>query len=125
MHEYCQDGMTYMRSYGKPDVFLTMTCNPKWPEIQAELLEGQTPQVRHNLLARVFHLMLRQLIDVISKGTIFGEINRCMYTIEWQKRGLPHAHILIWFKNKLTLNIIDSVISAEIPDPAVDRSYLM
>ena len=120
MHEYCQDGMTYMQSHGKPDVFMTMTCNPKWPEIQTELLEGQTPQDRHDLLARVFHLKLRKLIYVITKGNIFGEINCWMYTIEWQKQGLPHAHILIWFKNKLTPNRIDSVISAEIPDPAVD-----
>jgi hypothetical protein len=25
-----------------PHVFLTMTCNPKWPEIVSQLLDGQT-----------------------------------------------------------------------------------
>jgi len=42
-----------------------------------------------------------------------------MYTIEFQKRGLPHAHILIWLgsANKLkTRNDIDKIISAELPD---------
>ena len=41
-------------------------------------------------------------------------------SIERQKRGLPHAHILIWLKNKITPDQIDSVISAELPDPEKD-----
>lgn len=44
-----------------------------------------------------------------------------MYTIEWQKRGLPHAHILIWLTNKIQANQIDSVISAELPNPNTDK----
>ncbi|GBP03678.1 hypothetical protein EVAR_2424_1 [Eumeta japonica] len=38
-----------------------------------------------------------------------------MYTIEWQKRGLPHVHLLVWLVNKIRPNQIDSVISAELP----------
>ena len=40
--------------------------------------------------------------------------------IEFQKRGLPHAHILIWLENKIKINDIDNIISAEIPDKEVD-----
>jgi hypothetical protein len=42
-----------------------------------------------------------------------------MYTIEFQKRGLPHAHILLWLDSRDKLEsdeAIDSVISAELPD---------
>lgn len=42
-----------------------------------------------------------------------------MYTVEFQKRGLPHAHILVWLssENKLKTGIdIDKIISAELPD---------
>ena len=42
-----------------------------------------------------------------------------MYTIEFQKRGLPHAHILLWLHPNDRLNEverIDNVISAELPD---------
>ena len=29
MHEYTQDAMTYVRNYGRADLFVTFTCNPK------------------------------------------------------------------------------------------------
>jgi len=31
--EYTQDAMAYVRLYGRPDLFITFTCNPNWPEI--------------------------------------------------------------------------------------------
>ncbi|XP_045536286.1 uncharacterized protein LOC106720810 [Papilio machaon] len=42
--------------------------------------------------------------------------------LEWQKRGLPHVHILVWLKEKLRPDQIDKIISAEIPDPNNDKS---
>lgn len=46
-----------------------------------------------------------------------------MYVIEFQKRGLPHVHMLIWLdaasKRKLNSDV-DSFVSAEIPDPLKD-----
>ena len=44
-----------------------------------------------------------------------------MYSLEWQKRGLPHAHIIIWLHDKITSNEIDDVISTEIPDENVNK----
>jgi hypothetical protein len=41
MHARTQDAMTYVRHYGRPDLFITFTCNPKWTEIQEQLLPGQ------------------------------------------------------------------------------------
>lgn len=43
-----------------------------------------------------------------------------MYSVEWQKRGLPHAHILLRMVDKITPEQVDNIISAEIPDPEVD-----
>jgi hypothetical protein len=120
MHEYTQDAMTYVRSYGRPDLFITFTCNPAWSEINAELLPGQTPVDRHDLLARVFKRKLTKMMDVITKSHIFGETRCWMYSIEWQKRGLPHAHILIWLREKIRPTDIDKVISAELPNPQED-----
>ena len=47
-----QDGMAICREYHKPDYFITMTCNPHWPEIKAELLPGQSAQDRPDIVAR-------------------------------------------------------------------------
>jgi len=37
-----QDAMVICRHFHKPDLFLTMTTNPKWPEILYSLFPGQT-----------------------------------------------------------------------------------
>ncbi|KAF0745191.1 ATP-dependent DNA helicase [Aphis craccivora] len=29
--------MTYVRKFGRPDLFITFTCNPEWPELKNEL----------------------------------------------------------------------------------------
>jgi hypothetical protein len=50
--------MALVRKYGKPDIFLTMTCNPNWDEIKRELYPGQTPQNRPDLVVRVFRAKL-------------------------------------------------------------------
>lgn len=39
-----------------------LTANPKWPEITDNLAPGQQPNDRPDLIARVFHLKVKQLI---------------------------------------------------------------
>jgi hypothetical protein len=41
---------------GKPSYFITMTCNPHWPEITDALLPGQTWRDRDDLVDRVFKM---------------------------------------------------------------------
>jgi hypothetical protein len=46
-----------------------------------------------------------------------------LHTVEFQKRGLPHAHIIIWLAQDTSQpnpSFIDKFISAEIPDPCAD-----
>jgi hypothetical protein len=46
-----------------------------------------------------------------------------LYTTEFQKRGLPHSRIIFWVSTDTTRptpELIDSFISAEIPDPNTD-----
>ena len=41
MTQLFQDAMAICRHFYKPDLFLTMTANPKWPEIIYSLFFGQ------------------------------------------------------------------------------------
>ena len=41
MHERTQDPMTYVRYFGRPDLFITLTCNPRWEDITQKLLHGK------------------------------------------------------------------------------------
>lgn len=33
MYHHYQDATAIVHAHGKPDLFITMTCNPEWPEI--------------------------------------------------------------------------------------------
>lgn len=115
LHEYAQYPITYVRKYSSPDIFITFTCNPAWDEIKELLLPGQYPTDHHDITARVFKQKLKALINFITSINVFGETQCWMYSVEWQKRGLPHAHILMWLKVKIMPNEMDKVTSAEIP----------
>ncbi|XP_057418412.1 uncharacterized protein LOC130712602 [Lotus japonicus] len=121
MFNNCQDAMAICKHVGYPDLFITVTCNPKWLEIQRCVSEkGLNAYDRPDISCRVFHIKVKQLMRDLRKGQYFGKVSAGMYTIEFQKRGLPHAHILIWLApgSKLTTpEKIDSVICAELPDP--------
>jgi hypothetical protein len=54
-------------------------------------------------VARVFQLRLKRLMDQLIKEGVFGEVDGYLVTIEWQKRGLPHAHILLILKRRYRL----------------------
>ena len=117
MHKRFTHGMTLNKAFGKPTFFLTMTTNTEWPEIKNELRPGEKAYDRPDLCCRVFKEKLKAVINDIGNG-IFGEHNVRCGTIEFQKRGAPHAHILVWIENfEAISHEIDNVISAEIPDP--------
>ncbi|TFK83719.1 hypothetical protein K466DRAFT_455289, partial [Polyporus arcularius HHB13444] len=106
MYQLFQDSMAICRRYRKPDIFLTMTANPKWPEVEAALLElaggnpgrKQTAADRPDIVARVFQLKKKALLKMIKDG-FFGGLAADVYTIEFQKRGLPHMHLLIFLRD--------------------------
>ena len=108
--------MTYVCYHGRPDLFVTFTTNPKWKEVTSNIFANQSPKDRPDVIARVFHRKLNALMVCFTKFNIFGEVAAYVYSVEWQKRGLPHAHILLWLKSKLHGEDIDKLISAEIPN---------
>jgi len=115
--------MAIVRTFGKLGYFITFTANPHWEEIDAELLTDdagvpmQTWRDRPDLVARVFKMKHDSMMPDLKTKNVLGEYVAHVSVIEYQKRGLPHSHTLLWVKQPPnTPARIDDVISAEIPD---------
>ncbi|XP_072013683.1 uncharacterized protein [Amphiura filiformis] len=121
--EAFQDAMAIVRHYGKPSFFVTFTCNPSWPEIKTSLFRGEQPSDRPDICVRVFNIKLEELLYDLRRRDILGKVVAFTAVKEDQKRGLPHAHILLIMKDEdqpKTPSDIDRVVCAEIPDKTVN-----
>ena len=87
----------------------------------SELRPGEKAQDRPDLVARVFKLKKDKLMKDIVFGKVLGRVPAYLWVIEFQKRGLPHAHILVILSDDDRLSTsddVDDVICAELPpDP--------
>lgn len=122
MIQNCQDALAINHYYHGADLFITVTANPNWPEITEALLPGQSSSDRAEIITRVFHEKVKQLLKDICQKGILGRVVARVWTIEFQKRGLPHMHMIVFLnpQDKLrTPEDIDSLISAKFPDPDV------
>lgn len=124
MRELFHDFMAIVRVKGNPDFFITITCNSRWQEILDELLPGQEPWMRPGLINRVFQQKLKILMADLFETGVLGMAVAKIYVIEFQKRGLPHAHILIFLHpddKARSGEQVDTFISAEVPDPDLNK----
>ena len=107
-----------------------MTANPQWPEIHEALLkyaggdesQKQKPEDRPDIIARVFEEKKKALLKEIQEG-LFGEVIGHVHTIEFQKRGLPHIHILVFLAAPHKIHDAvraDRIVSAQFPNPETE-----
>ncbi|XP_048613489.1 uncharacterized protein LOC125587294 [Brassica napus] len=123
--EKYHDAMAICREYGSPDLFITMTANPNWREIKEhlEIYNRDSPNDRPDIECRVFKMKLDQLLKDFKNGTFFKPYTAALHRIEFQKRGLPHAHILLWFEKSSrtpSSEEVDEIISDELPNKEED-----
>ena len=59
------------------------------------LFENQTAYDRPDLVARVFNLKKKAFLKDLIQNGVFGKVVAHVHTVEFQKRGLPHLHILL------------------------------
>ncbi|KAI7943612.1 hypothetical protein MJO28_011140 [Puccinia striiformis f. sp. tritici] len=119
MSQLYHDAMAICRRFGPPSLFITMTADPLWREILCELPAGDSSVDHPTIVTRVFHLKVEALIFQIVKMGRLGRVVAYLYTIEFQKRGLPHLHLIVTLCEKdrpKHPEDIDLLVSAEIPD---------
>lgn len=96
-----------------------MTCNPHWTEIIDELQPHEEAQNRPDLTTRIFKSKLELLKKEVFKKALFGQVAAYTYVIEFQKRVLPHVHLLLILKKGYKLHTAEkfnALISAELPN---------
>ncbi|XP_074356465.1 uncharacterized protein LOC141696184 [Apium graveolens] len=84
---------------------------------------SHSASVRPDIVARVFKMKLNAMLNDFTKKHILGRVLAVVYTVEFQKWGLPQAHIVLWLgaaDKLLTPEDIDNVISVEIADKKAD-----
>ena len=114
------ESLAIARKKGKPHLFITMTCNPNHPLMLKALPRGSSPTQRPDIVLRIFRQQVFQLTKILVEGMVPGwePLKGIISVIEFQKRGLPHVHVLCILKreNIISAQEIDKYAIAEIPD---------
>jgi hypothetical protein len=117
-HALYHDALALPAAFHLPDLFVTITFNPEWPELRRMMPAGSSVHDHADVVARVFWLRFSRIMKDIIDHAVFGEVLSYCYRIEWQLRGFPHAHCLLILRQRiLCAEDCDRFISAEIPDP--------
>ncbi|MCB1084060.1 MAG: hypothetical protein KDK61_07090, partial [Simkania sp.] len=112
------DALAFNNKFGCPDYFLTVTANPNWKEIRRNLLPGEEVKDRFDLIHRVFNIKMEEITKEIKAGCL-GDYQAMVRVVEYQKRGLPHFHMLLWVQKEhkpRSPEILDKIINAQVPD---------
>lgn len=122
MDQLYQDAMAIVQKYGNPSLFITITASSAWPEIKEALRFGESPSDRPDIVTRVFHLKLKEFIQELTKEGCLGRTASHLFTVEFQKRGMPHTHIILILQGPplTTPEQIDNIIRCDIPDPITE-----
>jgi hypothetical protein len=117
-HALYHDALALPAAFHLPDLFVTVTFNPEWPEMARLMPRNSSIHDHPDVVARVFWLRFSRIMHDIVDNGVFGEVLSYCWRIEWQLRGLPHAHALIILRQRiLHAADVDRFVSAEIPDP--------
>jgi hypothetical protein len=78
------DGMAISAAIGFPDLFITFTCNPNWPEIQRLLArDNLKAHDRPDLIARVFKIKFNELLKDLTKKHVLGKVIGRKYFVKF------------------------------------------
>ncbi|KAE8287245.1 hypothetical protein D5F01_LYC15214 [Larimichthys crocea] len=138
-----------VRQLGKPTFFLTFSAaEMRWPEVIEAVKAQQGEQVDFSQLdwnakcdilrsnpvtvMRLFEKRVDTLMTnlILSPAQPIGEVEDYFYRVEFQARGSPHIHLLVWIKDapefgdlqddSVVIKFIDQYITCQMPDPNAD-----
>ena len=131
------DVLAMIREFGCPTLFLTFSCaeydsadidrylrkvNKVAKSYPIERLCIEDPISVPRKFSQKFHDFFE---TVLIKGAVLGEVTHSFWKKEYQSRGAPHYHVLLWIKDAPVIGVdpehvvtawIDKRISCHIPD---------
>ena len=76
------DAMAICKHFGFPTLFITFTCNPRWPEITRYVKERNLDaNDRPDILSRIFKIKLESLMDDLTKKHLLGKVVACEFIL--------------------------------------------
>ena len=122
LRERYLNALAMVQVFDKPDLFVTFTCNPRRPEIRGALMGASSVNDRADIITPAFNLRFQAFLADIWQRSALGRVSGHSYAIESQKKGLPHAHLLLILHRKIHRpEQADRLVSAELPDPTRHR----
>ncbi|XP_077222125.1 uncharacterized protein LOC143855968 [Tasmannia lanceolata] len=91
----------------------------EWEEIVSQLKPGEEAYNRPDLTTRIFRGKLEDLKKQLFEKHVLGPIVAHVHVIEFQKRGLPYAHMLLVMQKESKLlnpDEYDNIVCPELPD---------
>lgn len=119
---------------GDPDLMITFTFVNKWPEVKE--LEDRINELGFDKVDIRFCPFEEMMIwnerfseiktngfNELIKFMNFGHASNYCWRLEFQARGAPHVHALIWLEKRLSLDAISKNFFAHIPDEKTPLLY--
>ena len=78
------DAMALPLRFHKPDLFITITCNPYWTEITRAIPAGSHWRFHPDIVGRAFMLKFAAILEEITVSEIFGAVLAFVWRVEWQ-----------------------------------------
>jgi Helitron helicase-like domain at N-terminus len=96
--------------------------DPKCPELADDpKIDTNDPSLNTPEVCRLFWRKVDDFIRMVRDEMVFGFCVGLVLVIEFQKRGLPHAHAVLTLGEKIrTPEQVDEFCTTEIPDPKDD-----
>lgn len=96
MRRLIRNIMKTSNKIGHPYFFLTVKCNPNWPEIRRARVGGKIPQRGLDHAVKVFMMRVQAMTLYIIDERMVDNVSVHISVAEFQMRCLPHTYRILF-----------------------------
>ena len=120
--------------FGDPDLMLTFTFVNDWPEvkniennIKEKGFEKNSIDIRFRPYEEMgiwhsrFYDIYEKGFSILTSQMGFGNVAHYCWRLEFQARGAPHVHALIWLQERVSIDSLQNKFFAHSPNPELKK----